>query len=106
MKKLIILGILILFLSSCAITNKVMKSYVGRHVDELITKWGPPSQILPNQGGGYLYVYYLDRDFGRSRQYIDMFGNIKGGNPIKWKAYRMFWVDEDGYIYRWKWAGL
>lgn len=45
---------LLLLLSGCASrVNEMMRSWEGAHVSDLVAKWGPPNQALPD---GALHV--------------------------------------------------
>ena len=49
----------------CATTEgykKVANSWVGNHVDNLITSWGPPSGIYPLSNGGQVLQYSRQRN--------------------------------------------
>jgi hypothetical protein len=51
--------------------------WVGRRADELVTAWGPPTEIAPQSDGGSIYGY----------AHID-----------QWTLWRLFRVDQDGII--------
>lgn len=111
MKKLRILFAVLLFImvSSCASTitniNNVMESWKGQHFSNLIEKCGPPEKILDDGQGGQIYCYEFSRvktDTG-----LPVIGVLKeflGITALKPKTiteWRMFWINSEGYIYRW-----
>ena len=108
-------------LSGCAAQiNKVMSSWMYHHYSELIGSWGPPQYVYGDGRGGRILTYTSPRSFvvpGSSYTAIDatIYDNYIWGtavtiyNPTRvygWTAYRMFWIDKRGYIYRWSWRGL
>ena len=126
MKRLMIILILIFLLSSCitANINKMMKSWETHHYGELIAKWGPPQQVYNDGYGGRILIYTSQRQFstpGKSTTYTTgkatVYDNYIWGSatsstvytPPKvygYTAYRMFWINKNGIIYRWAWKGL
>lgn len=101
MKTILCILLLSLFFWGCATTagyEKVLQTWKGHDVNELIQKWGPPSDVfkLPNNSVMYTWLY-------------------DGGAvaiPIGKIAYAMrryckttFTVDEQGIIQTWRWEG-
>jgi len=125
MKKFIVLMLTFCFvLSGCAHLNMVMKSWEGHHYGELIASWGPPQQVFDDGYGGRILVYTKQRSWttpGTSSTYTTgqatawdnyIWGSVTSRstyNPPQtygYTAYRMFWINSDGHIYRWAWRGL
>ena len=80
-----------LLLGGCAgKINEVMESWNGRHISEVIQSWGPATRLSPDGKGGTIYIWETYVDFG------------DGG----WDRVRMFYADQDGIIYLWRWQGL
>ena len=111
--------------SGCASRiNQVMKSWEGQHRNDLIASWGPPQQIMSDGQGGEIFVYTQVKQWttpGQATTDTTASANIYGNqiygsgtsrttyNPPKtygYQAQRVFWIDKDGYIYRWSWKGL
>jgi len=113
MKKLhitIILSLWILTSLGCASTSKNMASWVGHHQSELIASWGPPTRISSDGKGGSILIYeeYVNLGQTPGRATVDYWGNITYTNP-KQQGYirtRMYYINEEGYIYSWRWQGL
>lgn len=119
-----------LLLGGCASSvNNVMQSWVGHTTDELMMKWGPPSQVIDNPSGGKVFVYVSNVSWTTpgspgvaptviTNGYIDAYGNFQattyavGGvaaTPAQTSSYqrvRMFFVNSSGVIYGWRWQGL
>lgn len=124
MKKMIIVAICISFSGCAARINKVMKSWQGQHFTVLIGSWGPPQQVFDDGGGGRIFIYTQQRQWttpGSSTTTIrgnatvlgnNVWGSAKSTttyNPSQthgYKAYRMFYINKDGFIYNWAWRGL
>jgi len=128
MKKLISASIILLLgvlLMSCtAHINELMKSWEGHHYSELIASWGPPQQVFDDGYGGRIFIYTQIRQWampGKSTTYTKASATIYDdyiwGSAISkttyypsqiysYTAYRMFWVNKDGFIYGWSWKGL
>jgi len=113
---------LVLFscLGCTAHMNSVMKSWEGKHYSDLIASWGPPTQTLDDGQSGKIYCYqdtvsYTSPGYatttGNAYLYGN-YGNYQGTtyyNPPQtqsYQRYRMFWVNQEGYVYRWSWRGL
>ena len=112
-----------LLLSGCAgmsaSRTEMMQSWVGKHESELIKSWGPPQQEKSDGKGGRILVYSQITTYtqpGTSTTQVYSYGFIArpqyGARTTYTPAQtyssertRMFWVDENGYIYHWQWKG-
>ena len=89
--------------------NRIMESWVGHYQSELIAHWGPPTKIVSDEKGGNIIIYEsLKGTWGNIRD-----KSIDGGahyptSPKQpgYAATRIFYVNEKGIIYSWKWSGL
>lgn len=129
MKKTAILGLIFLvplyFLVGCGQISKTMQSWVGHSSNELISSWGPPSQVFDDRNGGKVFVYAESRSWvqpGTSTTYTTAnayntgYGNVSAYgtsttvyNPARvegYTAYRTFFIDSSGTIYSWSWKGM
>lgn len=109
--KRIILCALIVFLSGCASNiNKKMESWVGSHESDLIASWGPPQQVSDNGQGGKVLVYQNYVNLGQTQGVAtsDGYGNTRFSMPQSrgYNRTRMFYVNEAGYIYSFRWQGM
>ena len=120
----LILVLVLLLFTGCASINKTMQSWMGHHQSDLIASWGPPQQIMDDGQGGKIFIYFSTRTFtspGHSTTTVTgsaygtehyTYGSATGYTTYappqtsSYNAYRMFWVDKNGYIYRWAWRGL
>ena len=112
-------------LTGCAARiNRTMASWTGTHYSNLIGSWGPPDQVFDDGAGGRLFVWTHTRSYTvppssttRTTGSATVRGDTIWGNATshttynpaqtyQWRAYRMFWVDSTGTIYRWAWRGL
>jgi len=98
-------------LGGCASTiNKTMDSWIGHHQSELIQSWGPPTQTAPDGKGGSILIYgsYVDLGQTPGRASVDPYGNVRYTAPEQrgYSRTRMFYVDQNGIIYYWRWQGL
>ena len=123
MQRLSLLLIMVI-LAGCASINKTMESWMGHDQSDLIANWGPPQQVMDDGRGGKIFVYTTTRSHtapgsstttvtGSAYGYGDtVYGTATGHttyNPPRttsYNAYRMFWIDQTGRIYRWSWKGL
>jgi len=111
--------------SGCAARiNKVMASWERQHYSDLIARWGPPQQVFDDGAGGRILVWTAIRSYtvpgrattettGRATAYDNyIWGSATShttytpAQTYGWTAYRMFWINRDGIIYRWAWRGL
>jgi hypothetical protein len=125
MRKVILILVALTVSYGCAERiNQVMSSWDGHHFSDLIEKWGPPSQIFDDGNEGRIFNYDLDRSYvtpGTSNTYTSESANIYGNSIFgssnsyttftpsqiySYKSYRIFWINRDGYVYRWAWKGL
>jgi hypothetical protein len=89
--------------------NSIMDSWVGHYQSELIAHWGTPTKIESDGKGGKIITYEsLKGTWGREKD-----KHIVGGGHYQTKpkqpgyaATRIFYVNEHGIIYSWKWSGL
>ena len=123
-------------LSGCMTPSTAMQSFVGQPLTELIARWGPPQQRTPDGQGGEIWTYFEQRQwttpgqvnttaYGTGNSYGSLYGNPYGatyrGNSSGYAtvtttytppetqgytAYRSFFIDRDGIVYRWAWKGL
>lgn len=57
--------VLLMILSGCATTanyEKLLNSWVGENVDDLVMKWGPPASTYPLSDGGRVLEYRRERN--------------------------------------------
>lgn len=101
-QRLLVISLCLALLCSCAARlNKKMDSWLGHHYSELIDSWGAPDQQMDDGRGGRILVYAKASSYSvplknaYNGQYI---GTYTNQNVSK----RMFWVDADGVIYKWK----
>ncbi|WP_324670104.1 hypothetical protein [Geochorda subterranea] len=96
--------------------DAVMNAWVGHSAQELLDVWGPPSRIVtaPPGSEGSLYIYEeSDNAVTVTPIYPPPPDGSPPGRPMTFTvssasgyAYRIFWVDGSGRIYRTAWAGL
>ena len=105
--------------------NKTMASWEGHDFSELLATWGPPQQLFDDGAGGRILVYTFTRSYTvpgsavtqTSGYATPAYGSgyniwatsVTTFNPAQtygWTAYRMFWVNTSGNIYRWAWRGV
>ena len=82
--------------------NEMMASWEGHHYSDLIESWGPPTQIIDDGEGGEIVCYESTRSVTSGS--IGRYGAYSG-NTTSYNTYRMFWIDDDGNIYKWSWRG-
>jgi len=108
MKRQILLMLLIIpFLSGCSASiTRTMDLWVGHHKSELILSWGPPTRVTSDGKGGEILIYEYERYFGQNPGQVYRDGSYTAPTPIRYTAYRMFYVDKAGYIYNRSWQGI
>lgn len=106
--------IILLYLTGCMGAkikkmNESMQSWVGCHKSDLIRQIGPPTRYESDGKNGEILIY----EYQHGRQipgtaYTGTDGNLYYTNPttIKYDVYRMFYANEKGIIYHWRWQGL
>lgn len=130
----IVIGLLF---AGCATTEnyeRILDSWVGVHVDELVSTWGPPDKSFDLSDGGKVIEYFSSRktQYGGNRytQPITSYHTISTpsstpGQPptrnvvatttyitkttpthtVTQTCKTLFTLDKQGLITRWKWRG-
>jgi len=107
----------LLFLTSCGPSEeerreeieKGMKSWIGKSENELVGKWGPPSNTykLPDGSRELTYIY---RHTSSSPGYAwrDYWGFVHWSHPVRnqTKTERGFTIDTSGTIVAYRWDGF
>ena len=89
--------------------NRIMDSWVGHYQSELIAHWGPPTKIVLNAKGENIIIYEsLKGTWGNEKDKRIVGGSHYPTSPRQpgYAATRIFYVNEKGIIYSWKWSGL
>jgi hypothetical protein len=107
-----------LLLGGCAEdTNKIMASWEGHNINDVIAQWGPPSQVLDDPPGKIMTWARGGTIVmpGASRTgYVPQPGVYGGGYyettaaptmATTFTSTRTFWVNGSGTITRWAWRG-
>jgi len=71
---------------------------------------GPPNQVADDGRGGKILIYghYVNLGQTPGKATTDYFGNVSYTAPQQngYQRTRMFYVNEDDYIYSWRWKSL
>jgi hypothetical protein len=117
----VVLTVFLVLTTGCVeAINKKMASWEGHGLSELLASWGPPQELFDDGNGGRILVYTFTRSYTVPGSAVTQTtGHVDGSflwatsvttyNPARnygWQAYRMFWVNRNGNIYRWAWRGL
>ena len=89
--------------------NTYMAYWVGHYQSELIAFWGPPTKVVPDGTGGSIITYEsLKGSWGNEKDKPIVGGTHYPAGPRQhgYAATRIFYVNEKGIIYSWKWSGL
>lgn len=79
-----------------------MASWVGNHVDDVITAWGKPASIHTNQDGSMLYDYSYTVQTTRQATY-NVYGQVlTPGESYSRTCNRAFLVNQHGVIIKWR----
>lgn len=102
--------VLLFIMVSCGAINKSMQSWVGHTKAELYQSLGPPTRVTEDGQGGEILIYeqYINTGQTPGQVYQDYNGNVRYTNPQQngYSRTRMFYVNERGVIYSWRWQGL
>lgn len=85
-----------------------MASWVGQPQSELIAAWSPPNRTAPDGAGGTVLIYGAYVNLGQTPGTVYPQGGQVRYTPSQQHGYvrtRMFYVNSDGIIYRWRWQG-
>jgi len=115
------LPLLLAVAASCANTRQVsdfekarkmdhyMASWVGHYQSELISRWDPPTEIRPDGQGGTILIYESLKGMWGGEKDKSVVGGLHyptGKRQSGYAAKRVFYVNEKGIVYGWKWEGL
>ena len=94
-------------LNSCATTEnytKIVESWMGHDVNDLITSWGPPSDeyIMPN--GKTMYTWLWVGGTLITSNYSSYLNMTFTTSTTSW-CKTTFTVDKRGKIINWRWEG-
>jgi len=92
-----------------SIIRGIMDSWVGHYQSELMAYWGPPTKIVSDAKGGNMIIYEsLKGTWGNLKDKRIVGGAHYPTRPRQpgYAATRIFYVNEKGIIYSWKWSGL
>ena len=87
MKRTIVI-LLLLFVSGCTTTKKVMESWMGKRESEVVSQWGAPAAAIDTRDGQRILTW-----------------------ETRWGAYgqnvcrKSFTIDSAGVIHRWSYQG-
>jgi len=101
MKKLLWIFLLYFLLLGCATTRgyeKILQSWIGHDVNELIQSWGPPANVYKLPNGSTMYTWWFDG--GTVAMPI---GNM--AYAVKRYCKTTFVVNQQGIIKSWRWEG-
>ena len=91
------------------VIDRIMDSWVGHYQSELVALWGPPTKIVSDEKGGNIIIYEsLKGTWGNPKDETIVGGAHYPTRPSQpgYAATRVFYVNEKGIIYSWKWSGL
>jgi len=89
--------------------TRMMGSWVGHYESELLAAWGPPTSTRPDGKGGKVITYEsLKGTWGHEKDKRIVGGAHYSTKPRQagYAATRVFYANEEGIIYSWKWSGL
>lgn len=99
--------IIVLTTTACATTanyEKILKSWMGANVNNLIASWGPPSDVYPMPNGSKMYTWLRvggTTVFANYNQYLNM---VTASSVTSW-CKTTFTVSPSGIIQGWRWEG-
>lgn len=95
------------------IPDEVMESWMGAHQSEIIKSWGPPDKITSDGKGGKILIYITQsgEKYTEQGHYETSYAT---GYPVReyhpgrevdnrYYLYRMFYVNQRGIIYYYRW---
>jgi hypothetical protein len=105
------LALLLAALTGCAARiNRLMASWQGHNANQLIARWGPPTNVYDDGNGTRILTWVYPRSFGEATARTTCNGiacNTTYHPPATWQVYRMFFVDTaSGLITGWSWRGF
>ena len=115
MKKIVFLALVYFLVQACATgpqatTEKysaVCESWIKHHINDLIDKWGYPSQSFKAPNGNTVYVFYRASEYTRPTVIMPVGRMLVagGGNTETYYCKTFFETASDGRIIKWRWEG-
>jgi hypothetical protein len=110
--------LLALFLNACATSanyEKILDSWVGSNVDELVISWGYPVNSFKAPNGNTVYAYSSSSSYTmptNTTSNYNVYGNsvygsstTTGGQTLNYSCQTFFEVNENNIITTWRWKG-
>ena len=118
MYRLIVVILSALFISACTTVanyQKVLNSWVGHNVDELVGSWGYPANTFKAPNGNTVYAYNSSGSYTmptNTASTYNIYGNsvygsstTTGGQTLNYWCQTFFEVNEKNIITTWSWKG-
>jgi len=118
MSRIIITLLFVIGLSACATTanyEKILSSWVGHNVDELVSSWGYPANSFKAPNGNTVYAYSSAGSYTiptNTTSTYNVYGNsvygnttTTGGQTLNFTCQTLFEVNESNVITTWSWKG-
>lgn len=130
--RMICLVCLVASLLGCATvsTTEIMNSWMGSHISRVVMSWGPPTQVVSDSAGGYIYIwlpkpmaplpptiekrgYTQWNSLTQRFEYRERTSAVQSINDALIQiainnhnnSYKMFYVRSDGVVYHWRARG-
>lgn len=94
-------------LNSCATTanySEKIKTWVGHDVNELITSWGPPSDVYTMPNGNKMYTWLWNGSTLVTSNY-NYYLNMTTSKAVTYWCKTTFTTDNSNKIIIWRWEG-
>ncbi len=105
--KVAIIGIIFLSLNSCATSKKYaakLDTWLGSDVNNLITSWGPPSDVYTMPNGNKMYTWLWVGSTLVTSNY-NSYLNMTLTNAVTYWSKTTFTTDASGKITNWRYEG-
>ena len=98
---------IVFILTSCATTAKYtekVKSWENHDINDLITSWGPPSNVYTMPNGNRMYTWLFVSNSLVTTQYNYWLDRLETRQVQYW-CKTTFTADKSGRIIYWRWNG-
>ena len=105
--KITIVVIIALSINSCATTanySAKIKTWMGHDVNNLITSWGPPSDVYTMPNGNKMYTWLWNGGTLVTTNY-NYYLNMTLTNKVTYWCKTTFTTDKSDKIINWRWEG-
>jgi hypothetical protein len=107
LKKLFVFSFAFFLITACATSSKyseIVKSWEGNNINNLISSWGPPSDVYTMPNGNKMYTWLYTSNTLVTTNYNQWLNRLETRQVQYW-CKTTFTADRNDIIINWVWEG-